>query len=147
MLTAILAFFQAIPSLVHGVEAFTTAYYDAKVKIVTAKIGGNVDVAKQLVTGIVAEGGVRVQFLQAVAQSKFLMWIVGGFAGPWIIYEWKVVVWDNIVCKWVLGVYGFTPPIEGTVGTWAGIILTGIFGAGSVMAVGHMYFNRAKETV
>jgi hypothetical protein len=145
MITAILAFFQAIPALVGGFEAFTKAFYDAKVKITTARIGGDVDVAKQLVSGIVVEGQVRVDFLRVVSQSKFLMFIVGGFAVPWIIYEWKVVVWDNIVCKWVMGVYGFTPPIEGTVGTWAGIILAGIFGTGGVMAIGQMYFNRRER--
>lgn len=145
MITAIIAFIQALPALVHGFEAFTGAYFDAKVKITTARIGGNVEVAKQLVTGIVAEGQVRVSFLQTVAHSPFLMVFVGGFAGPWIIYEWKVVAWDNIVCKWLYGVYGFTPTITGTVGDWAGIILTGIFGTGSVMAVGQMFFNRNKD--
>jgi hypothetical protein len=124
-----------------GLNTFTTAFYNAKVQITTAKIGGNVEVAKQLVTGIVEEGKVRVSFLNTVSQSKFLMCIVGGFAFPWIVYEWKVVLWDNIVCKWVLGVYGFTPPIEGTVGTWAGVIITGIFGAGTVLGAGHLYFN------
>ena len=141
ILTAILAFVQALPALVNGVNAFAAKYYDSKVKITTARIGGNVEVAKQLVTGIVAEGQVRVSFLNTVAQSKFLMFLVGGFAVPWIIYEWKVVVWDNVFCKWIYGVYGFTPEITGTVGTWAGVIIAGIFGAGSVAAVGHMYFN------
>lgn len=144
MITAILAFLQALPALLNGVNAFAAKYYDSKVKITTALIGGNVDVAKQMVTGIVAEGQVRVSFLQTVSHSPFLMFLVGGFATPWIVYEWKVVVWDKIICKWVLGEFGFTPAVDGTVGTWAGIILTGIFGTGSVMAVGQMYFNSKK---
>lgn len=142
MLLAILAFFKAVPAITGGITAFTTSYYNAKVQITTARIGGNVEVAKQLITGIVAEGQVRVEFLKTVTQSKFLMWVVGLFAGPWIIYEWKVVVWDNILAFTIYGVYGFTPAVEGTVGTWAGIILTGIFGAGTVMAGAQMYFNR-----
>jgi hypothetical protein len=142
VITAILAFFQAVPAITGGITAFASAFYNAKVEITKAKIGGNVDVAKQLVTGIVAEGQVRVSFLQTVSQSKFLMYLVGGFATPWIIYEWKAVVWDNIVCKWLYGVYGYTPEIGGTVGSWAGIILGGIFGVGSVMGIGHMYFNK-----
>jgi hypothetical protein len=145
MLTGILAFFQVIPAIFGGVNNFVSKYYDAKVQITTARIGGNVEVAKQLVTGIVAEGQVRVEFLRAVSQSKFLMFLVGGFASPWIIYEWKCVVWDNILCKFIYSVYGFTPPIEGTVGTWAGVIIAGIFGTGSVMAVGQMFFNRNSE--
>jgi hypothetical protein len=145
MLTAILAFFQAIPSLVHGFEAFTKAHYDAKVKITTARIGGDVDVAKAMVTGIVAEGQTRVEFLKTVSQSKFLMCLVGGFALPWIAYEWKVVVWDNIVCPWLYGRPGFTPTITGLVAEWSGVILAGIFGTGSVMAVGQMFFNRRER--
>lgn len=145
MLTAILAFFQAIPSLVHGLEAFQKSYFDAKVKITTARIGGDVSVATQMVSGIVAEGQTRVEFLKVISQSKFLMWLVGGFALPWIIYEWKVVVWDNMVCFWMYGVYGFTPPIKGLVADWAGVILAGIFGTGGVMAVGNMFFNRRER--
>lgn len=144
MLTAILAFIQAIPAIAGGLNNFVSKYYDAKVQITVARLGVSAEVAKQLVSGIVAEGQVRVSFLQAVAHSPFLMYLVGGFATPWIIYEWKVVVWDKIMCKWFLGVYGFTPPVDGTVGTWSGIILAGIFGTGSVMAVGQMFFNKTK---
>lgn len=143
--TAILAFFQAMPAIFGGLNHFMDTYYNAKVQITTKRLGVTADVAKQLVSGIVAEGQVRVSFLQAVAQSPFLMFLVGGFATPWIIYEWKAVVWDNIVHKWLYGVYGFTPPIEGTVGTWAGVIIGGIFGTGSVMALGQMYFNRKGD--
>ena len=145
MISAVIAFFTALPALVNGFEAFTKAHFDAKVKITTARIGGDVTVATQLVTGIVAEGGVRVDFLKAVSQSKFLMFLVGGFAFPWMFYQAKVVMWDKIVCKWVLGVYGFTPPVDGSVGEWAGWIIAGIFGTGGVMAAGHMFFNRRER--
>lgn len=145
MISAILAFFTALPSIVHGFEAFAKAHYDAKVKITTARIGGDVNVAQQMVTGVVAEGQTRVEFLRVVSQSKFLMFLVGGFAIPWIVYQGKVVLWDNIVCKWFFGVYGYTPPITGTVGEWAGVIIAGIFGTGGVMAVGQMFFNRRER--
>lgn len=145
MITAILAFFQAIPAIMGGFEAFTKAYYDAKVKITTARIGGDVDVAKQLVSGVVAEGQTRVEFLKVVSQSKFLMCLVGSFAFPWIVYEWKVVLWDNMLHFTIYGIYGFTPTIGGIVGQWAGLIIGGIFGTGSVMAVGQMFFNRRER--
>jgi hypothetical protein len=145
MLTAILAFFQAIPAITGGLNNFVSKYYDAKVQITTARVGGDVEVAKQLVTGVVAEGQNRIEFLKVVSQSKFLMWLVGGFAVPWIVYEWKVVVWDNMICFWIFGVYGFTPTIKGLVADWAGLILGGIFGTGSVMAVGQMFFNRRER--
>lgn len=145
MIMAVLAFFQAIPALMGGLESFTKAFYDAKVKITTARIGGDVKVAQQMVSGVVTEGQTRVEFLKTVSQSKFLMALVGAFAFPWIVYEWKVVLWDNILCKWLYGVYGFTPAITGTVGEWAGVIIGGIFGTGSVMAVGQMFFNRKER--
>jgi hypothetical protein len=86
MLTAILAFFQAIPAITGGINNFVSKYYDAKVQITTARIGGDVNVAKALVAGVQAEGQTRVEFLKAVSQSKFLMCLVGGFALPWIAY-------------------------------------------------------------
>lgn len=145
MLTAILAFFQAVPAITGGINNFVSKYYDAKVQITTARIGGDVNVAKQMVSGVVAEGQTRVEFLKAVSQSKFLMCLVGGFALPWIAYEWKVVLWDNMLCFTIYGVYGFTPTIKGVVGEWAGLIIGGIFGTGSVMAVGQMFFNRRER--
>jgi hypothetical protein len=145
MLTAILAFFQALPAITGGFNNFVSKYYDSKVQITTARIGGDVTVARAMVSGVVAEGGVRVEFLKTVSQSKFLMCLVGGFAGPWIIYEWKVVAWDNIVCPWLYGAPGFTPTITGLVADWSGVILAGIFGTGSVMAVGQMFFNRKER--
>jgi hypothetical protein len=146
MITAILAFFQAIPAITGGITAFTKAYYDAKVQIVKARVGGDVEVAKQLVTGIVVEGQTRVEFLKTVSQSKFLMALVGGFAFPWIVYEWKVIMWDNMFCFTLYGVYGYTPAIKGLVAEWAGWILGGIFGTGGVMAAGQMFFNRKERS-
>jgi len=145
MITAILAFFQAIPAITGGINNFVSKYYDAKVEITKARVGGDVNVATQLVTGVVAEGQTRVEFLRVVSQSKFLMFLVGGFAFPWMFYQAKVVMWDKIICKWVMDVYGFTPPVDGTVGEWAPIIIGGIFGTGSVMAVGQMFFNRKER--
>lgn len=141
----VLAFFQAVPALVGGFEAFTKAFYDAKVKITTARIGGDTEVAKQLVNGYVAEGQTRVEFLKVVSQSKFLMCIVGGFAFPWIAYEWKVVLWDNMLHFTIFGSYGFTPTIKGIVGDWAGLIIGGIFGTGGIMAIGQIYYNRRER--
>lgn len=145
MLSGVLAFFSAVPALMGGLNSFVTAFYNAKVQITTARVGGDVDVAKALVAGINVEGQTRVSFLDTVSHSKFLQWIVGGFAGPWIIYGWKVIVWDNIVCLIVWGVAGSTPAIRGEVATWAPIILGGVFGTGSVMALGQMFYNRKER--
>src|ERR1700750_2830170 len=126
MLTAILAFFQAIPAITGGLNNFVAHYYDAKVQITTARIGGDVNVAKQLVSGVVAEGQTRVSFLQAVGQSKFLVFLIGGFATPFMIYVWKIVVFDIVLNL------GSTDAIRGNVADWGGIIIASIFGSGTV---------------
>lgn len=138
MLTGILAFFQAVPALMGGITNFTNKYYDAKVQITTAQIGGDVKVAEQLVSGVVKEGETRVEFLKAVGQSKFLSFLIGGFAAPFMIYIWKVVVWD-IVLQW-----GATDAIRGNVAEWGGLIIASIFGSATVMGAGHLFFNRKK---
>lgn len=144
-ITAILAFFQAIPAITGGITAFSNAYFNAKVQITTARIGGDVSVAKQLVSGVVAEGSVRVDFLKTVSQSKFLMFLIGGFALPWMAYEWKVVVFDNLFSPYWYGKTGFTPSIVGNVGEWGGVIIASLFGSGTVLGVGQMYFNRRER--
>ena len=51
------------------------------------------------------------------------------FAGAFIIYAWKVVVWDK-----VLGL-GVTDPLGGDVAQWAMIVLTAYFGGRSLEKV------------
>lgn len=51
------------------------------------------------------------------------------FAGAFIIYVWKVVVWDK-----VLG-WGSTDPLGGDVAQWAMIVLTAYFGGRSLEKV------------
>ena len=138
MLTAFFAFLQALPAITGGLNNFVSHYYDAKVQITTARIGGDVNVAKQMVSGVVAEGQTRVSFLQTVGQSKFLMFLIGGFATPFMIYVWKIVVFDIVLNL------GSTDAIRGNVADWGGIIIASIFGSGTVLGVGQMYFNRRQ---
>jgi hypothetical protein len=51
------------------------------------------------------------------------------FAAAFIIYAWKVVVWDK-----VLG-WGVTDPLSGDVAQWAMIVLTAYFGGRSLEKV------------
>ena len=146
MLSALFAFLQAIPSIVHGFEAFTKAHYDAKVKITQARVGGDRDVAVAIVNASVGEGANRNEFLRTVANSRFLQWMVGLWSAPWILYQAKVVAWDNIIAFALFGHYGFTPEIKGLVASWAGVILGGIFGTGGVMALGAMFYNRRERS-
>lgn len=51
------------------------------------------------------------------------------FAGAFVIYAWKVVVWDK-----VFG-WGTTDPLTGDVAQWAMIVLTAYFGGRSLEKV------------
>ena len=58
------------------------------------------------------------------------------FAGAFIIYAWKVVVWDK-----VLGL-GVTDPLGGDVAQWAMIVLTAYFGGRSLEKVARILARR-----
>jgi hypothetical protein len=142
MFTAIIALLTTvIPGLTGLATNWTKAYYDAKVRLVTARIGGDVDVATKLVQGAAAADHETTTRLSIIAGSKILVLITLGFALPWIIYEWKVVVWDNVLGYWT---NGNTNAIHGQVADWANVIIASIFGSATVMGVGKMYFSRDK---
>lgn len=58
------------------------------------------------------------------------------FAGAFIIYVWKVVVWDK-----VLGL-GVTDPLKGDMADWAMIVLTAYFGGRSLEKVARILARR-----
>lgn len=139
MISAILAFFTSLPALVNGFTAFSDKYFDTKVKMLAAKIGGDVEMAKAMLIAEVQNNQTKVGWLSVVAGSPILSFVVVGFAFPFIFYLNKVVVWD--IC---LGL-GTTPALKYDLLTnWGGIIISGIFvtttGVGAVQA----WVNRPK---
>lgn len=138
MLSAFLAFLNVIPGLSSLITSVTATYFNSKVKLTTARIGGDVTVATALVTAAAKAEETRVAGLKVISGSWVLSFLILGFSLPWIAYEWKVVVWDNIL-QW-----GSTPAIHGDVGAWATTIIACLFGSGTVLSAGHMYFNRDK---
>jgi hypothetical protein len=118
---------------------------DSKVAMYQTRMGVTREVAVQAIQAEVTNNQTKVNWLNAIAHSRFLQFIVGGFAGPWIIYGWKVIVWDNIVHKFIWGVYGFTPPITGLVGSWAAIILGGIFVTTTGMGLTSTIMSRLEK--
>lgn len=138
MFAAILAFISAIPGISSAVSFVMGKMYDAKVQMTAARIGGDVAVATATVKAAQLAEATRVDGLKVISGSWVLSFLVVGFSVPWIVYEWKVVVWDNVL-QW-----GSTPAIHGDVAAWATTIITCLFGSGTVLSVGHMYFNRDK---
>lgn len=139
MIAMIMTVLHLIPGLSGLATAWVTAAYNAKVAVTTAEIGGDVAVATTMVNAAAVAEHARVSALQVISGSKVLSVLILGFGSPWIVYEAKVVVWDN-----VLG-WGSTPPIHGDVATWATTIITCLFGSGTIMHVGQMYFNRKDQ--
>ena len=130
-----------IPGLLNVITRLEQTYFDAKVKLVTIRVGGDVNVATKLVQGAAAADHETTSRLSIIASSKALLFITIAFALPWIIMEWKVVVWDNVLGDLT---HGSTPAIHGDVATWATTIIGSIFGSATVMGVGRMFFSRDK---
>ena len=136
MLSALLALIGAIPGIGALVTSITTAVFNSKVQIATAKIGGDTAVATALVKASEPEAHERTAALSVIAGSKILLLLVVVFAAPLAIFEWKVVVYDTI-----LGL-GTTLPIRGEVAQWANLIIGFVFGAPTSLALGQMWFSR-----
>lgn len=139
MIAAVLAFFQALPMLVNGVTAFANKYYDAKVQMYAARIGGDVEAAKALLAAEVENNRTKVGWLQAVGASPVLSFVVVGFALPFIFYLNKVIIYD--IC---LGL-GSTPILKYELLTnWGGIIIGGIFVTSGTVGAVQTYVNRRQ---
>ena len=134
MIPAILGIIPGVGSVVQNVVG---KLYDSKVAITTARIGGDAKVAAEIVQ---AEAKVRGSFYDAMSHSRALMFLIIGFAMPFMVWEWKVVVWD-IILQW-----GSTDPLKGEVADWAKIIIPSLFGAGTIATASAAYFNsRSKD--
>lgn len=140
MITMIMALISAIPSLVNGVTAFTSAYFNAKVQLTAARIGGDVSVVQAAMTAAGIEQTSRVEGLKVIASSKVLLFLVVGFALPFMIYEWKCIAWDIV---WMHGTTS-TDAIKGNLADWGNTIIVSLFGSGTAVTMAHMYFNRSK---
>jgi len=54
-------------------------------------------------------------------------------AAPFVIFTWKVVVWDKVLA------WGSTDPLNGDVSTWAGYIIIAYFGGRSFEKVARIF--------
>lgn len=133
MLAALLAL---IPGLNTLVSSITTSFFNAKVQITQAKIGGDRDVAVRLVQAAEAQAHEDTAKLGIIASNKLLTLLLIAFAVPLVWFEWKVIVWDTI-----LGL-GTTEAVKGQVADWGNTIIYFLFGAPTAMALGKMWFTR-----
>jgi hypothetical protein len=138
MFMAILAL---VPGLLGVITKWQASYYDAKVKLVTARLGGDVTMAHNLVAGAAEADHENTSRLTILAGNKVLTLMLIGFATPIMIFEWKVIVWDVVLAS---STNGSTDAIHGQVAEWMTTIISFLFGSATVMGIGRMYFGRDK---
>jgi len=61
------------------------------------------------------------------------------FAFAFVIYVWKVVVWDKVLGDWT---HGSTDPLSGDIGQWATIVLTAYFGGRTLEKVARLWARK-----
>lgn len=146
-MTALLTLLNLIPGVSSLVQFIVGKWMDSKVTMYQVRMGVAKDVAISAIQAEVTNNQTKVGWLHEVANSRFLQFIVGGFAFPLICYFNKAIVWDKIVHKFLWGTYGFTPGIEDLlVGNWANLIIGGIFVTGTGMGIAGAIAKRtAKE--
>ncbi len=140
MIAAIIAILNCIPGLSSLITTLTAAYFNSKVQLTTARIGGDVAVASALVQAAAKVEVSGVDRLKVIGGSWVLSFLTVGFALPYMIYEWQCVVYDKV---WMEGHHA-TDPLSGDISAWATVIIGCLFGSGTVLTAGHMYFNRDK---
>lgn len=138
-ITAALHFIPVIgPFVSGGLTTFMTKFFDSKTEIEVARIGGDRDVA-------ISAMQTRVAGLGVIAGSTLLTWLVIMFAGPLVIFLWKVIAWDIVVGSFY-GCVGVTTqmlqcatfstdPIRGQGAEWATTIIVSIFGSLGGLAI------------
>lgn len=91
-----LSLFATLIGLVPGLESLAASWHasalEAKVKMTMAQLGCSRDVA--------------VATIQAQAQVQTRWWFVAAipplWALPFVLYTWKAIAWDNVVCPFRL---------------------------------------------
>lgn len=140
MIAAILAFINMIPGIGSIVTTLTAAYFNSKVQLTSARLGADTTVATALVAASAHSEASAVDRLKVIGSSWVLMALTVGFATPYIIYEWQCIVYDKVLMHGATT----TDPLGGDLSAWATTIIGCLFGSGTVLTAGHMFFNRDK---
>ena len=137
MISFIMSLFSLIPGFTALAQFVVGKVYDSKVAMYTARWGVTRDVAVAAIQAEATTNQAKVGWIQAVAASPVMSFVVVGFAFPFIFYLNKVIVWD--LC---LGL-GSTPVLKYALLTdWGGVIIGGIFLTTGGVGIAHAIINR-----
>lgn len=150
MIAALLALFSAIPGVATAISFVFGKKYDAQVAIVQAKTGVNIEKAKQIVSAAATEDHERSTRLATIASNTLMTFLVVGFATPFVIFIWKVVVVDIVVgpgCIWFTKMcwVANTDPIRGQVADWGNTIIAALFGSTAAVTIGKMILSKKSD--
>lgn len=139
-----IAFITAIAAMIPGigniVTSLTNSFFNAKVAMVQARTGADASVASQLVSAAALSEQTAVARLSVIAGSWVLSFLTLGFAVPYMVYAWQCIVYDKIIMHGLTK----TDALGGDLSAWGATIIACLFGSGTVLTAGHMYFNRDK---
>ncbi len=137
MIALIMGILHLIPGFTSLAQFIVGKFYDSKVTMYTARWGVTRDVAVAAIQAEAVTNQAKAGWMQAVASSPLLTFVVVGFAFPFIFYLNKVIVYD--IC---LG-WGHTPVLKYELLTqWGGVIIGGIFLTTGGVGVAHAIINR-----
>jgi hypothetical protein len=141
-----------IPGLLNLVQFVVGKAFDAKVALVQARLNVDRDVATKLVEAATAQEHENTSKLSVIASNPLLTFLLVGFATPFVIFIWKVVVVDIVIGPGHIHLpfmsdfiwKGETDAIRGQVGDWGNTIIAFLFGSATTVALGKMWFGRDK---
>lgn len=112
------------------------AKFDAQVAITQARVGGDRDLAVELVKGQAARRASDVTALAIFAGNKVLLALLCLYAVPPGLFAAKVYLYDKM-----LGL-GSTDPISGAVADWTLIVLGFLFGTSALTSMVQTWASR-----
>lgn len=139
MIAAFFAVLHLIPGFTSLAQFVVGKVYDSKVAMYQARWGVTRDVAVAAIQAQAPLAQAQVSWIEALAKNPIMMGLVVGFALPWIILEWKALVYDNVWQFW--GTY-HTDPVKGALADWGDTILKGIFITGGGLGIAHAVINK-----
>lgn len=140
MIAAVLAFINMIPGIGTIVSSLTTAFFNSKVELAQARIGGDTTIALATVKASVIADQTNVSRLKVIGGSWVLSFLTIGFSMPFMIYIWQCVVYDKV---WMHGLTR-TDALGADLSSWATTIIGCLFGSGTAITAAHMFFSRNK---
>ncbi len=148
MISVIMALIGAIPGVGSIISSITSSFFNAKVELTKAKIGGDAAVATKIVSEAAVEQESRVSALKIVAGSKVLLYVFALYLVPPGLYQAKIYLVDKLIgpgCLWWTSWCwaGNTDALgNGDVAALSNMERSFMFGSATALSLGHMWFTR-----